>query len=122
MINFRVRSLDAIVAQLRAAGIPVEIDQQRYPNGRFARLNDPEGILLNCGILRGETRPGKPEDYLILRRGYSNSLRVLAISRRRSSINAKTVPASNFPSPFFCPAVLPVSISMPCSTLATGQM
>jgi hypothetical protein len=43
MVNFRVRDLDAMVAQLRGAGISVEIDQQRYPNGRFARLNDPEG-------------------------------------------------------------------------------
>ncbi len=43
MVNFRVRNLDAMVAQLRAAGISVELDQQRYPNGRFARLHDPEG-------------------------------------------------------------------------------
>lgn len=43
MINFRVRNLDALVAQLRAAGIEVEVDPEAYPNGRFARLNDPEG-------------------------------------------------------------------------------
>lgn len=43
MVNFRVRSLDAMVAQLRAAGVPVEVDPQSYPNGRFARLYDPEG-------------------------------------------------------------------------------
>ncbi|HXN80359.1 MAG TPA: VOC family protein [Steroidobacteraceae bacterium] len=43
MVNFRVRSLPAMVAQLRAAGIAVEIDPQTYPNGRFARLQDPEG-------------------------------------------------------------------------------
>jgi predicted enzyme related to lactoylglutathione lyase len=43
MVNFRVRNLDAMVAQLRAAGIQVEIDQTEYPNGRFARLHDPEG-------------------------------------------------------------------------------
>jgi glyoxylase I family protein len=43
MINFRVRNLDAMVAQLRAAGISVELDPQLYPNGRFSRLNDPEG-------------------------------------------------------------------------------
>jgi glyoxylase I family protein len=42
MVNFRVRSLDAMVAQLRAAGIAVEVDPQAYPNGRFARLCDPE--------------------------------------------------------------------------------
>ncbi len=43
MVNFRVRSLEAMVTQLRAAGIAVEIDPQHYPNGRFARLHDPEG-------------------------------------------------------------------------------
>lgn len=43
MVNFRVGNLDAIVAQLRAAGISAEIDPQAYPNGRFARLCDPEG-------------------------------------------------------------------------------
>jgi|SRR5450755_1384096 len=43
MINFRVRSLDAIAAQLRAAGVTVELDPQSYPNGRFARVYDPEG-------------------------------------------------------------------------------
>jgi catechol 2,3-dioxygenase-like lactoylglutathione lyase family enzyme len=43
MINFRVANLDAIVAQLRAASIAVEINPEQYPNGRFARLQDPEG-------------------------------------------------------------------------------
>ncbi len=43
MVNFRVRSLDAMTAQLRAAGISVEVDADVYPNGRFARLSDPEG-------------------------------------------------------------------------------
>jgi glyoxylase I family protein len=42
-INFRVRDLDAMVAQLRRAGIEVEEDPQAYPNGRFASLMDPEG-------------------------------------------------------------------------------
>ena len=43
MINFRVRDLDAMVAQLRGNGIDVEVDPEAYPNGRFARLSDPEG-------------------------------------------------------------------------------
>jgi len=43
MINFRVANLDAMVAQLKAAGVPVEIDPVPYPNGRFARVHDPEG-------------------------------------------------------------------------------
>lgn len=42
MINFRVADLEAMVAQLRAAGITVE-DPQSHPNGHFARLHDPEG-------------------------------------------------------------------------------
>jgi glyoxylase I family protein len=43
MLNFRVRDLDKMAAQLRAAGIAVEIDRQSYRNGRFASLHDPEG-------------------------------------------------------------------------------
>jgi len=43
MVNFRVRDLDAMVAQLRASDIVVDVDPQLYPNGRFARLHDPEG-------------------------------------------------------------------------------
>ena len=43
MINFRVRDLDAMVDQLRAAKIEVSVDAETYPNGRFARLHDPEG-------------------------------------------------------------------------------
>ena len=43
MINFRVDDLDAMVEQLRAAGIEVTNDPEKYPNGRFARLRDPEG-------------------------------------------------------------------------------
>ena len=41
-INFRVGNLEAMVAQLRAAGIAVEVDPTIHPNGRFARLRDPE--------------------------------------------------------------------------------
>lgn len=43
MINFRVRNLDGMVSQLRAAQISVEPDEHKYPNGRFAHLHDPEG-------------------------------------------------------------------------------
>ena len=42
-INFRVDDLDAMRAQLEAAGIPVEVDPEVYPIGRFASLADPEG-------------------------------------------------------------------------------
>jgi glyoxylase I family protein len=43
MMNFRVRDLDAMVKQLQSAGIEVKVDPTTYPNGRFARLHDPEG-------------------------------------------------------------------------------
>jgi predicted enzyme related to lactoylglutathione lyase len=43
MMNFRVRNLDKMAAQLRAAGIAVDVDQKSYPYGRFAHLHDPEG-------------------------------------------------------------------------------
>jgi glyoxylase I family protein len=42
-INFRVRDLDAMVTQLRAAGISVDVHAEEYPNGRFADLLDPKG-------------------------------------------------------------------------------
>lgn len=43
MLNFRVHDLDKMAAQLRAAGIEVKVDPETYPNGRFARIHDPEG-------------------------------------------------------------------------------
>ena len=42
MVNFRVRDLDKMAAQLQAAGIEVKI-YPPDPTGRFARLHDPEG-------------------------------------------------------------------------------
>ncbi|WP_298969951.1 VOC family protein [uncultured Roseobacter sp.] len=43
MLNFRVDDLDAMAAQLRAAEIDVEMHPETLPNGRFARVYDPEG-------------------------------------------------------------------------------
>ena len=43
MVNFRVRDLQALAAQLTGAGIEVKLDPENYPNGRFARIHDPEG-------------------------------------------------------------------------------
>jgi glyoxylase I family protein len=43
MINLRVRDLDPMMEQLRAANINVSMDPEQYPNRRFARLHDPEG-------------------------------------------------------------------------------
>lgn len=42
MINFRVRDLEAMLAQLRAAGIEAT-HREDHPYGRFARIHDPEG-------------------------------------------------------------------------------
>ena len=43
MLNFRVRSMEKMVAQLRGRGIEVEVDPEVYPNGLFAKVVDPEG-------------------------------------------------------------------------------
>jgi predicted enzyme related to lactoylglutathione lyase len=55
MLNFRVRDLDKMAAQLQAAGIEVKMDPQSYPNGRFARVHDPEGNPIELW------QPAKPE-------------------------------------------------------------
>lgn len=59
VFNFRVADLDAMVAQLEAAGIEVEVDPETYPNGRFAGLEDPEGnpIQLWQAMVPEETSP-----------------------------------------------------------------
>ena len=43
MLNFRVRDLDAMVAQLRAAGVRIDSQETEEGAGRFAWLVDPEG-------------------------------------------------------------------------------
>jgi predicted enzyme related to lactoylglutathione lyase len=43
MVNFRVRDLDAMLAQLRAAGIEVLEHVEEHEYGRFAWAVDPEG-------------------------------------------------------------------------------
>jgi len=58
MVNFRVRNLDAMIAQLRAAGVTVEPDKNEYPNGRFARLYDPEGNPVELWEPAGRDAPG----------------------------------------------------------------
>jgi len=56
MINFRVGDLDKMVAQLRERGIAVDVDAQAYPNGRFARLADPEGNPIQLWQPAGKDR------------------------------------------------------------------
>jgi glyoxylase I family protein len=43
MLNFRVRNLGAMVAQLWSSAVVVEVDSEACPSGRLARLHDPEG-------------------------------------------------------------------------------
>lgn len=43
MINYRVDDLDALIAQLAAAGIPLVSGPESHENGEFAWVMDPEG-------------------------------------------------------------------------------
>jgi predicted enzyme related to lactoylglutathione lyase len=43
MVNFRVRDLDAMLAQLQAAGAQVDDNIEDYDYGRFGWATDPEG-------------------------------------------------------------------------------
>ena len=43
MVNYRVGNLDAMLAQLRAAGAAVEDKVEDHGYGRFAWASDPEG-------------------------------------------------------------------------------
>jgi predicted enzyme related to lactoylglutathione lyase len=43
MVNFTVRDLDAMLAQLRAAGIEVDDEVEEFEFGRFGWAKDPEG-------------------------------------------------------------------------------
>jgi len=57
MVNFRVRDLDKMAGQLRTAGIEIKIDPKSYPNGRFARLYDPEGNPIELWQPAGPNAP-----------------------------------------------------------------
>lgn len=43
MLNFRVRDLDAMLAQLRSAGVEVDERIEELPEGRFGWFVDPDG-------------------------------------------------------------------------------
>lgn len=43
MVNYRVKNLDRMLAQLRAAGAAVEERVEAYEYGRFGWASDPEG-------------------------------------------------------------------------------
>jgi predicted enzyme related to lactoylglutathione lyase len=43
MINYRVDDLGELLAQLRAAGVPILQGPESHENGRFAWIMDPDG-------------------------------------------------------------------------------
>jgi len=43
MVNYRVDDLDAMLAQLRAAGVPVDDRVEQHEYGRFGWAVDPDG-------------------------------------------------------------------------------
>lgn len=59
-ITFRVADLGAMVRQLVAAGVTVDVDPETYPNGRFADLRDPEGNLVQLWEPAGADLRGPP--------------------------------------------------------------
>ncbi|SDZ99233.1 VOC family protein [Alkalimonas amylolytica] len=62
MLNFRVLDLDKMVAQLTASAIEVQLDPETYPNGRFARLHDPEGNPIELWQPAGIDIPSAADD------------------------------------------------------------
>jgi predicted enzyme related to lactoylglutathione lyase len=46
MVNYRVDDLDGLLAQLAAAGVPIDPQRDDYPFGKFAWITDPEGNRL----------------------------------------------------------------------------
>lgn len=43
MFNFRVADLDALLTDLRTAGVRIDGEIRSYPYGRFVHIFDPEG-------------------------------------------------------------------------------
>ncbi|MEA3017805.1 MAG: hypothetical protein QOI38_2527, partial [Sphingomonadales bacterium] len=60
MVNFRVRDLDGLLADLRAAGVEVTREEAMEGLGRFARVHDPEGNAIELWEPEAET--GEKED------------------------------------------------------------
>jgi catechol 2,3-dioxygenase-like lactoylglutathione lyase family enzyme len=62
MVNYRVRSLNAVLRRLRAAGVEI-LDVERESYGTFAHLRDAEHNLLELwtdDVARPRRRPGSP--------------------------------------------------------------
>lgn len=54
MLNFRVHDLDAALASLAAAGVPIDPQREDAPYGRFAWITDPEGNRIELWALPSE--------------------------------------------------------------------
>ena len=49
MVNYRVKNLDAMLAQLRAAGAQVDEKVEDFDYGRFGWATDPGATASSCG-------------------------------------------------------------------------
>ena len=54
MLNFRVNDLDSLLADLRAANVPMDEKVDEYAYGRFAWVYDPEGNKIELWQPLGE--------------------------------------------------------------------
>jgi glyoxylase I family protein len=54
MLNFRVDDLDSLLADLRAANVPMDEKVDEYSYGRFAWVYDPEGNKIELWQPLGE--------------------------------------------------------------------
>ena len=61
MLNFRVADLDAMLLQLKAAGVRVEPDIEESAYGRFGWTVDPEGRRIELWEPPGPPRPPTDE-------------------------------------------------------------
>jgi predicted enzyme related to lactoylglutathione lyase len=61
MVNYRVQDLDALLAQLRAAGVQVEDRIEDHENGRFGWASDPEGNRFELWEPQGREEPDSLE-------------------------------------------------------------
>ena len=77
MVNYRVRDLDAMLAQLRAAGAEVDEKVEEEENGRFGWAFDPEGNRFELWEPRALDRERSP------RRAGRRSSRARASRRAR---------------------------------------
>ncbi len=60
MINFRVADLEALMAELKMAGVHVVGDIEQHENGKFAWITDPDGRKVELW----EPVPSKDDPYI----------------------------------------------------------